>query len=350
MQLRFGRRLGKPLGKPYTHFIPIGRKIAVMVALAFLMFTLGLSLAQSVDTFLKDAYRKDSGYQDAERALVAAQEDLRKVQGDPEAAPLSLTRAQETVGVAQAKLTQSREEAQAKALEAYAGVLLTQTDLALAQQRKELSALQLQAANLRFQAGAISSAELGKIRDQDNQAASGVRTAQRGLEQAQARLKPYGEVKVQALLEPGNVDTAKFSSKTQARLLEVGQQVREAERALALSSGPDTAPLDKAARERDLAKVKAAQADLERNLDDALDAAKRRYQTALDSYKLAKESQARAASDLEAAKKRFAAGSIAQIVLKQSELAKTEADRAVLAAQIEVWNAIYGLQVAGGSQ
>lgn len=330
--------------------IPLGRRIAVVLGVIFLILSFGLSLAQSVEVFLKDAYKKDSAYQDAERSLVAAQEDLRKAQSDPEVAPLTLTRAQETLAVAQAKLTQSREEAQAKALEAYGAVLLAQTDLALAQQRKELSGLQLQAANLRYQAGAISAGELAKARDQDNQAASGIRTAQRGLEQAQARLRPYAgasEVRVQALPEPGNVDVGKFSSKAHARLLEVGQQVREAERALALSSGPDTAPLDKAARERDLAKVKAAQADLERNLEDALEAAKRRYQTAVDSYRLARESQTRAASDLEAAKKRFAAGSIAQIILKQAELSKAEADRATLAAQLEVWNAIYGLQVAG---
>jgi outer membrane protein TolC len=324
------------------------------IALYSWLLTIGYGLsafgfAQPVAQFLGDAYKKDIAYLEAERSLSAAQDELKKVQTDPEAAQLTLARAQESAAVAQAKLAQSRDEANAKALDAYGGVLLAGLDVNLAQRRKELSALQLQAADLRFKAGAISASDLAKVKEQDAQATSAVRTAVRALAQAQARLKPYGEIKVQALPEPGAVDPEKFSIKSNARLQEVAQQTREAERALALSSGPDTAPLDKAARERDLARARATLGDVERNLNDALDGAQRRYQTALDNYKIAQGSQARTASELEAAKKRFATGAIAQVVLKQSELAKEEADRNALAAQLEVWNAIYGLQVAGGT-
>jgi outer membrane protein TolC len=312
-------------------------------------FALSAGQAQSVNVFLQDAYKKDAAYLDAERSLAAAQDELRKAQSDPEIAPLLLTRAQESVAVAQAKLGQSREEALARALEAYSGVLLGQTDLALAQQRKELTALQLQAANLRFQAGAISAAELARVRDQDAQAASAVRTAQRALDQALARLRPYGEVRVQNLPEPGTVDIDKFGIQNHARLLELQQQVREAERTLALASGPDTAPLDKTARERDLARARAALSDVERTLGDTLEASKRRLQSAQENYHLARESQVRLGNELLAAQRRFQAGAIAQVMLKQAELAKAEADRSVLAAQIEVWNAIYALQVAGSN-
>lgn len=323
-----------------------GKQFLSLLLVAYYLL-LGFAFAQPITAFLQDAYKKDTPYLDAERSLASAQDELRKTQGDPEAAQLALTRAQEGVVVAQAKLSQGRQEADARALEAYAGVLLAQADLNLAQQRKELTTLQLQAADLRFKAGAISAADLARVRDQDAQASSAVRTAQRGLDQAQSRLRPYGEVKVQALPEPGNVDPNKFSIKNHARLLEINQQVREAERALALSSGPDTAPLDKTARERDLARVKASASDLERNLSDALEAAQRRYGSAVESYRLAKESQTRLQSELDAARRRFAAGAIAQTVLKQAELSKLEAERSALAAQLEVWNAIYGLQVAG---
>lgn len=312
-------------------------------------FALSAGLAQPVNVFLQDAYKKDAAYLDAERSLAAAQDELRKAQSDPEIAPLLLTRAQESVAVAQAKLVQSRKEALARALEAYSGVLLGQTDLALTQQRKELTALQLQAANLRFQAGAISAAELARVRDQDAQAASAVRTAQRSLDQALARLRPYGEVRVQNLPEPGTVDIDKFGIQNHARLLELQQQVREAERALALASGPDTAPLDKTARERDLARARTALGDVERTLGDTLEASKRRLQSAQENYRLARESQVRLGNELLAAQRRFQAGAIAQVMLKQAELAKAEADRSVLAAQIEVWNAIYALQVAGSN-
>ncbi|WP_337867644.1 TolC family protein [Meiothermus sp.] len=312
-------------------------------------FALSAGLAQPVNVFLQDAYKKDAAYLDAERSLAAAQDELRKAQSDPEIAPLLLTRAQESVAVAQAKLVQSRKEALARALEAYSGVLLGQTDLALTQQRKELTALQLQAANLRFQAGAISAAELARVRDQDAQAASAVRTAQRALDQALARLRPYGEVRVQNLPEPGTVDIDKFGIQNHARLLELQQQVREAERALALASGPDTAPLDKTARERDLARARTALGDVERTLGDTLEASKRRLQSAQENYRLARESQVRLGNELLAAQRRFQAGAIAQVMLKQAELAKAEADRSVLAAQIEVWNAIYALQVAGSN-
>lgn len=318
-----------------------------VLAMVFCLQLSPLALAQPISSFLQTAYQKDTAYLEAERSLSAAQDELRKVQGDPEAAQLTLTRAQEGVAVAQAKLVQSRQESDARALEAYGGVLLAQTDFSLAQQRKELSALQLQAAELRYKAGAISAAELARVRDQDAQTTSAVRTAQRGLEQSQSRLRPYGEIKIQALPEPGTLDPEKFSVKSHARLLEAAQQVHEAERALALSAGPDTAPLEKTARERDLARAKATATDLERSLSDALEAAQRRYTSAAESYRLAKESQTRLQSELEAARRRYAGGAIAQTVLKQAELSKLEADRAALAAQLEVWNAVYGLQVAG---
>ncbi len=331
-----------------THLAPNTRGLLLAFLLA-IGFALSTGLALPVNVFLKDAYKKDAAYLDAERSLAAAQDELRKAQSDPEIAPLLLTRAQESVAVAQAKLNQSREEALARALEAYSSVLLGQTDLALAQQRKEQTALQLQAASLRFQAGAISAGELARVRDQDAQVASAVRTAQRALDQALARLRPYGEVRVQNLPEPDTVDVNKFGIQNHARLLELRQQVREAERALALASGPDTAPLDKTTRERDLARARAALNDLERTLGDALEASKRRLQTAQENYRLARESQVRRGNELQAAQRRFQAGAIALVMLKQAELAKAEADRSVLAAQVEVWNAIYALQVAGSN-
>jgi hypothetical protein len=329
--------------------MPEARRVwyALLLTIGFALVSLGT--AQPVKVFLQEAHTKDTAYLDAERSLAAAQDELRKAQGDPEIAPLLLTRAQESLVVAQARLGQSRQEALARALEAYSAVLLSQTDLALAQQRKELTALQLQAASLRFQAGAISAAELARMRDQDAQAASAVRTAQRALDQARARLRPYGEVRVESLPEPGTVDVARFGIQNHVRLLEVQQQVREAERALALAAGPDTAPLDRAARERDLARARTAQMDVERNLGDVLEATKRRLQSAQENHRLARESQVRLGNELVAAQRRFQAGAIAQVVLEQAELARAEADRSVLAAQIEVWNAIYALQAAGNN-
>jgi outer membrane protein TolC len=310
-------------------------------------FALPASLAQPVQVFLQEAYARDSAYQEAQRALVAAQDDLRRAQADPKTAPLLLTRAQEGVLVAEARLGQSRREAQARALEAYGAVLLAQADLALAEERQGLSELQLQAANLRFGAGAISVAEQARIRDQAEQAALAVRAAQRALEQALARLRPYGQVQVQSLPEPDVVPVDQFSIQNHARLVELRQQVREAERAVLLAAGPDTAPLDRAARERDLARARASLSDLERSLSDGLAASKRRLQTAQENHRLALESQLRVGSELTAAQRRFQAGAIAQVALRQAQLAKAEANRALLAAQIEVWNAIYALQVAG---
>ncbi|WP_299428265.1 TolC family protein, partial [uncultured Meiothermus sp.] len=107
--------------------------------------------------------------------------------------------------------------------------------------------------------------------------------------------------------------------------------------------------LDRAARERDLARARTAQMDVERNLGDVLEATKRRLQSAQENHRLARESQVRLGNELVAAQRRFQAGAIAQVVLEQAELARAEADRSVLAAQIEVWNAIYALQAAGNN-
>jgi len=156
-------------------------------------------------------------------------------------------------------------------------------------------------------------------------------------------------VRVQKLPDPATVDMDKLGVQNHARWLELRQQVRQAEHALALASGPDTAPLDKTARERDLARARTALNDLERTLGDALEASKRRLQSAQENYRLARESQVRLGNELLAAQRRFQAGAIAQVVLKQAELAKAEADRAALAALIEVWNATYALQAAGSN-
>ena len=126
--------------------------------------------------------------------------------------------------------------------------------------------------------------------------------------------------------------------------------MREAERAVALAFGPDTAPLDKAARERELARARAGLSEIKRSLGDALQASKHRLQTAQDNLGLARESQLRLGNELAAVQRRFQAGAIAQVVLRQAELAKAEASRALLAAQIEVWNAIYALKVSGATE
>ncbi|MDX2007153.1 MAG: TolC family protein [Meiothermus sp.] len=314
---------------------------------AFLIGLPSPAFAQPIAAFLQNAYTRDTAYQDAERALAAAQDELRRQQGDPEAAQLSLTRAQEGVAVNQAKLAQAREESESRAVEAYAGVLVAQADVALAGERKELTALQLQAAELRFRAGAISNADLARVRDQDAQAASAVRSAQRALDQAQARLRPYGNITPQALPEPPALEPTRFAVTNHARALEAAQQAREAERALALAAGPDSPPLDRAARERDLARARAALSDVQRTLSDTLEAARRRYQSAQENLRLSRESQTRVTAELAAAQRRFQAGAIAQVTLKQSQIAKQEADRAVQAALAELWNAGYGLRVAG---
>lgn len=311
----------------------------------FLVFYLAfssVSLAQSLPEVIESLSAQDANLLEAQRGLSAAQEELRKQQADPDAPPLALTRAQENLALAQARLAAARAGAAATVIANYTAVLEAQAALELAQKRQEQANLRLEAARLRRQAGAISQADLAAAEAAQGRAASEVARARNTLALAQARLPG---VEVQPLPEAPALPPG-LSWEGSAARLQAQNTLREAQRAVALASGPDTPPLELAARERSLESARTALADLERTLRQAFDAAQNRYTAAQQAYGLAQRDLTQAQQALAAARTRLQAGAISRLDFLQSEINLLEAQSAYTSALGELWKARQGVVVA----
>ncbi len=326
----------------------LNRKIGVVWMLAFLMAG-SLGLATSATDFLSKAFQIDAQYREAVRAQEKASSELNQAKADPESAPLTLVRAQEAAELARAKVSQAQKEATARAFDAYAGVATASSDLENAKSKKELADLQLQAAKLRLDAGAISKATFAKSQLQNAQAISLVKAATRNLVQAKAKLKTYGAVTLESIEAPNSLIPDDYGADGLYALAQAKSAVVEAQRALDLASGPDSPAQDKLDRQRDLDGANKSLADLSENVEEALSLAKTRYESAVDSLAQARDALGSATSDLAADQKRFNAGSISKIALMQSRIAVEDADRGVLGAVVELWKARLSLQTIGAN-
>lgn len=311
----------------------------------FLVFYLAfssVSLAQPLPEVIESLSAQDANLLEAQRGLSAAQEELRKQQADPDAPPLALTRAQENLALAQARLAAARAGAAATVIANYTAVLEAQAALELAQKRLEQANLRLEAARLRRQAGAISQADLAAAEAAQGRAASEVARARNTLALAQARLPG---VEVRSLPEAPALPPG-LSWEWSAARLQAQNALREAQRAVALASGPDTPPLELAARERSLESARTALADLERTLRQAFEAAQNRYTAAQQAYGLAQRDLTQAQQALAAARTRLQAGAISRLDFLQSEINLLEAQSAYTSALGELWKARQGVVVA----
>lgn len=314
-----------------------------------LLFTLVAVHAATAENW-EDAYRLDVNYLDAERAVVTAHDELNKLKADPEAAPLALTRAQEKLDETQARLRQAKVDATTKAFTALGDVLVDRCKATAATAKLNLAALQLDAANVRKQAGMISEQELARTLADNAQATVSLATAKRELLGAEARAKLYISKIPDALPAPPEIEAEKVTLGDHPQLLTARHKLSEAERALALAQGPDTAPLDLEARKRELQSAQDAFHDTERSLTEALAAARRRYLAALESEHLATDSLKLAQTDLATAQKRYQNGAVSRLTQQQSEAAKLDAASSYEQAHTELWLARIALvQAAGGA-
>ncbi|PZA07954.1 MULTISPECIES: TolC family protein [unclassified Meiothermus] len=313
--------------------------------LGFLLLGLAFSsasLAQPLPEVIPTLAARDAKLLEAQRGLSAAQDELRKQQADPDAPPLAVTRAQENLALARARLAAAQAGAENAVIENYTAALEAQAALELAQKRLEQANLRLEAARLRRQAGAISQADLTAAEAAQSRAASEVARARNALALAQARLPG---VELRSLPEAPALPQGLGWEGSAARL-HAQNAVREAERAVALASGPDTPPLELAARERSLEAARTALADLERTLRQAFDAAQDRYMAAQRAYGLAQRDLTQAQQALAAARTRLQAGVISRLDFLQSEINLLEAQSAYASAAGELWKARQGVVVA----
>ena len=311
-----------------------------------------LAVCAAAASLLEEGTRRDAAYQDALRGVTAAMDDLRKVEGDPGAPVMTVLVAREALAEAEAQLRLSRATAHRRALEAAGDLLAARRKETVGIARRDLAAVQLQASALRLNAGAISQQEYARAQEVSARAEAALLDDIRSVQGAETRARAVlGEI---PLLDPGEppvLDVAASTIDEHVRLLAARHRLAAATRALALAQGPDTAPLDRAARERELAGTEDALEETERVLRDGLETATRRYQLAWDHHALAEQSYALARDDHQMAIKRHEAGAIARVALLEAALAEEEAALARQQALNEYWQAHYAVfEATGGAQ
>lgn len=307
-----------------------------MMALCLLgMVMLGRAAVQD----WQQAYRLDAAYREAERAVATATDELTKLHADPEAAPLALTRAEETLAEARAKVRLAGVEATGKALTAAGDLLIARRQLTVNEAKVARGKLEWQAAQVRFNAGMISAQELAKTKKDGADADAALANAQRELAGAETRVKIYVDPPPAQLPPTPPLDPAGIALGEHPQLLAAQHRRNETARVVALAQGPDTAPLEKATREREAQDAADALQETERVLNDGVATARRRMLAAAENDRMTREHLALAETDWATARKRYAAGAISQLALKTVECTWREAELARTTAEVESWQA-----------
>jgi len=306
-----------------------------------------ISFAQLASNW-QEYYHLDAGYRQAERVVQSAEDDKKKNDADPAVKPVDITRSIEAVTEAKAKLLLTGLTATETALTAVGDVLAGRLKVKSEAERVEQTKMDLNVAEIKKDKGAASDIELAKAKQKYYDAMNSADIAKRELKSAETRVKMFVTNVPDALPEPVVIDVAKLSYLTHANYITAQNKINEADRIVAISSGPDTTAIDKVNRERDLQNAKDAMGDVEKTLRDGLDAAKRNYLNAQDSYQLTKDRLVLAQKDLNTAKERFNAGAISKLALQSYISAEMDYQLSVEQAKDSLWLAGIALLKASG--
>jgi len=300
---------------------------------------------------LDDAYQKDADYLGAQRTVKTAEEEAAKAKADPDGTAYATRRADERLSYTKASLSLATMGAKVKVYQALTDMLTARQQVTVSQQRKDTTALQYEAAQLKWQAGAISAQALAQAKDALARAEVALATDRSLLLGAEFRLKPYGEASATPLAAPAVLETAKLTVEKHPLVIKAQNDVNEAQRAVDLSKGPDTAPLDLAAAQRTLSTAQDMLKDTSRIQTETLDAAVRRYNAARESLRVAQAGLTLTQDAHDAAKKRFESGAVSRVALLEAQVAQQESSLAVTKALAELWLSSFAvLQATGGTQ
>ncbi len=316
-----------------------------------LLLCLGaLTLAHAGAKTWEEAYHLDASYREAERAVQTATDDLAKAKADPEAAPLTVTRAEEKLTEAQAGVRNAKVQTTVKVLTAVGDLLTARRRAAASEAHATQAHLSATAAKIRADAGMASAQELARAKEDAAAADGSLAAANRELQGALDRVHLYVDTPPDALPPLPVQEIAGTALGDHVTLITAKDRVSEAKRTLALAQGPDTAALDRTAGERALKSAEDALDDAQRVLKDGVETAKRRYHTAVEGEGTTAEALKLAQADVKTAQKRFDAGAISQLALQQAVAALRDAEAAREQAAVERWLSHLGLiQAVGGA-
>lgn len=297
---------------------------------------------------LDDAYLRDADYLGALRTVQTADDEVARAKADPDGAPLALTRAEERLAHARAALTLATCNVKLKIATALTDVLVARRQREVSMMKQLLAQMQLKAAGVRREAGAISAQDYAQAKDAAVRAGVTLATDTSNLDGTVLRLKPYGDAPADAPPLPAAFNEADCTIARHPVVLNAMNAAAEAQRAFDLAQGPDTAPRDRAARERELATATDVLRDTRRVQAETLDAALRRYRAARESVRVAQDSLVLSRDALAATQKRHAAGSVSQQAQLEAEIAVSESELAVEKASAELRLAHFAVNQATG--
>jgi outer membrane protein TolC len=325
----------------------------LLLALA-LLSTLALAHALTLEEVFSYADARPN-VQTARRELADARADAERTARDPLAVRVDLVQAEQRVALAEATLESARYTALLELGDAYAGVLGARAQRELARMSVAVSEAGLRIAHIRLQNGSATRLDLADAEIALEEARSGLRAAEEGLELALANLRGLlgaGEEVTAAalagiperyLVAPPPLERAQEAVARHPELLSVRQQLELAELSRSVLD-PLYAPRAQiASAELQLQGARSGFAEARRGFALQVRGLYNQLETARSAREVAEQALAGAEARLETQRQRFEGGLIAEIELRQAELqaqgARTElqsARQGLLTALLEL--------------
>ncbi|MFC6592699.1 TolC family protein [Deinococcus lacus] len=282
--------------------------------------------------------------------LEQARAGLTRVQGDPLALRPDLMAAQARLQQAEASQRLTGLQVRAALAAELATLSGAEYDLRLAQARSELAALNLQAAQVRRNAGAATALDLENAQTEATNAAAAVTQAKEALAAAQAAVKARAgtlpaAAKTLSFPQP-KLETLRSGLAQHPRLLRAQAEAEKAELDLTIKSTDLSAPVEvQAARDALLGARKNVE-DTQLDLTAKLNEAWQTYSAARSTVQSRQRSAAGAAEQARVQESRFSAGLVSRAELLKARTAALEAEAQLDAARASLETALSNLSVA----
>lgn len=294
------------------------------------------------DAALERAVEVSASVRSAALDLTTAERDLERVTSDPTTLRVARLQAEHARARAAAALAAALETARDAAAGAYEAALEGDDQVAVAEAALAIAQGALEAARIRFAAGAATRIELDRAENDALAAARDVEDATQARTLAYRRLASLLDIEdddfsLSPAPSPGAVpdlEDVRSWAADNRNLLAADQQVELAEAQLAAIDVPLATPRADIEAARDRLETARLQRDERRRLLD-LDLRQALNAAAAAAARLASAEEARATAeeDVRVQRLRFEAGTIAQLTLAQSELQRTRQEAARSAAE-----------------
>lgn len=330
------------------------------MTLATLLLSLTTVLASAQSITLQEVLAQThtrTAVINAELELSDAREARERSQADPLALRPDKLQAEQRLTLAERALEQARLDAVAELAGSYTQLLEAEAQRDLAQQGEALSAQAVEIAEIRLERGSGTELDVRNARTALQEAREGVRAAQEGVALARSNLASLSNLDEDELSDVAPIpeemlvrlphrQTVLSSLGRQPQLLEARQGRELAAVGLDVLD-PSYAPrvqIENA--ELQLRQTEELVREAERGLELQLRSLYNQAESARERYQVEQQAYANAQEELAFAERRFEAGLIAEIELRERELQTAQAELAVLQAKHAYLGALLELQAA----